>query len=37
MREMVVLAIKNLKQKQPNKKLSHCFIRLFKVDKIIGK
>ena len=35
--EMVVLAIKNLKQKQPSKKLSHCFIGPFKVDKIVGK
>ena len=37
MGEMVVLATKNLKQKRPSKKLSHCFIELFKVDKIVGK
>ena len=37
MGEMIVLATKNLKQKQPSKKLSHCFIGLFEVDKIVGK
>ena len=37
MGEIMVLAIKNLKQKWPSKKLSHYFIRLFKMDKIVGK
>ena len=37
MREMIILAIKNLKQKQLSKKLSHCFIRPFKMDKIVEK
>jgi len=33
----VLLSTKNLKAKQPSKKLTHCFIGPYRVEKIIGK
>ena len=34
--DLVMLSAKNLKQRQPNQKLSHKYIGPFRVEKLIG-